>query len=66
MSSTAMNGATLERPGSSLPDDGHYARNLIGGRWQFPGAPYEFEIRNPSDSTIAAVVPLSSRFDVER
>jgi acyl-CoA reductase-like NAD-dependent aldehyde dehydrogenase len=66
MSSTATNGATLERPGSSLPDDGHYTRNLIGGRWQFPGAPYEFEIRNPSDSTITAVVPLSSRFDVDR
>ena len=66
MSSTATNGATLERPASSLPDDDHYARNLIGGRWQFPAAPYEFEIRHPGDSTITAVVPLSSRFDVDR
>jgi acyl-CoA reductase-like NAD-dependent aldehyde dehydrogenase len=59
-------GSPLERPASSLPDDGHYARNLIGGRWQFPAAPYEFEIRHPGDSTITAVVPLSSRFDVDR
>jgi acyl-CoA reductase-like NAD-dependent aldehyde dehydrogenase len=66
MSSTATNGATLERQASSLPDDDHYARNLIGGRWQFPAAPYEFEIRHPGDSTITAVVPLSSRFDVDR
>jgi acyl-CoA reductase-like NAD-dependent aldehyde dehydrogenase len=66
MSSTATNAATLERPASSLPDDDHYARNLIGGRWQFPAAPYEFEIRHPGDSTITAVVPLSSRFDVDR
>ena len=66
MSSTATNGVTLNRPVSSLPDDDHYARNLIGGRWQFPAAPYEFEIRQPGDSTITAVVPLSSRFDVDR
>jgi acyl-CoA reductase-like NAD-dependent aldehyde dehydrogenase len=51
---------------SSLPDDDHYARNLIGGRWQFPAVPYEFEIRSPADSTITAVVPLSSRLDVAR
>ncbi|KXX62723.1 aldehyde dehydrogenase family protein [Rhodococcus sp. LB1] len=49
-----------------LPTDEHYARNLIDGRWVFPAAPYEYEIRNPSDSTITAVVPLSSRFDVDR
>jgi acyl-CoA reductase-like NAD-dependent aldehyde dehydrogenase len=66
MSSTAANGATLDRPAAALPEDDHYARNLIGGRWQFPAAPYEFEIRNPADSTITAVVPLSSRFDVDR
>ena len=61
-----MSSAILERSASSLPNDDHYARNLIGGRWQFPAAPYEFEIRNPGDSTITAVVPLSSRFDVAR
>ncbi|ROZ52960.1 aldehyde dehydrogenase family protein [Rhodococcus sp. WS1] len=49
-----------------LPTGEHYARNLIDGRWEFPAAPYEYEIRNPSDSTITAVVPLSSRFDVDR
>ncbi|MDF3320040.1 aldehyde dehydrogenase family protein [Rhodococcus sp. C3V] len=49
-----------------LPTDEHYARNLIDGRWVFPAAPYEYEIRNPSNSTITAVVPLSSRFDVDR
>lgn len=47
-----------------LPDDEHYARNLVDGVWRFPAAPYEFEIRNPLDSTITTVVPLSSRFDV--
>ena len=50
----------------AMPDDEHFARNLIGGRWQFPAAPYEYEIRNPADSTITTVVPLSSRFDVGR
>jgi acyl-CoA reductase-like NAD-dependent aldehyde dehydrogenase len=60
-----MNNATMERSTSSMPDGDHFARNLIGGRWTFPAAPYEFEIRNPSDSTITAVVPLSSRFDVD-
>lgn len=58
-----MTSAVLDRA-ASLPDGDHYARNLIGGRWQFPAAPYDFEIRNPGDSTITAVVPLSSRFDV--
>lgn len=48
----------------AMPDDEHFARNLIGGRWQFPAAPYDYEIRNPADSTITTVVPLSSRFDV--
>jgi acyl-CoA reductase-like NAD-dependent aldehyde dehydrogenase len=47
-----------------MPDDEHFARNLIGGRWQFPAAPYDYEIRNPADSTVTTVVPLSSRFDV--
>lgn len=41
-----------------------FMRNHIAGRWQFPAAPYEFEIRSPADSRIVAVVPLSSRFDV--
>jgi len=52
--------------GVALPGGEHYARNLIGGRWQFPAAPFEFEIRNPLDSTVTTVVPLSSRFDVAR
>jgi acyl-CoA reductase-like NAD-dependent aldehyde dehydrogenase len=51
---------------SALPGDDLYARNLIGGRWVFPAAPYEFEIRSPYDSSVTAVVPLSSRFDVAR
>ncbi|ROZ88014.1 aldehyde dehydrogenase [Gordonia sp. OPL2] len=51
---------------SLLPSDDDYGRNIIGGRWLFPAAPYEFEIRNPVDSTITTVVPLSSRIDVER
>jgi len=48
-----------------LPTHAHYGRNLINGKWVFPAAPYEYEIRNPSDSTITTVVPLSSRFDVD-
>ena len=40
------------------------ARNLIGGQWRFPAGPFEFEIRNPADGTVSAVVPLSSRFDL--
>jgi acyl-CoA reductase-like NAD-dependent aldehyde dehydrogenase len=51
---------------ASMPADEHYARNLIAGRWQFPAAPYDFEIRSPRDSTVVAVVPLSSRLDVAR
>jgi acyl-CoA reductase-like NAD-dependent aldehyde dehydrogenase len=52
--------------GAFMPGDEHFGRNLIGGRWQFPAAPFEFEIRNPLDSTVTTVVPLSSRFDVAR
>jgi acyl-CoA reductase-like NAD-dependent aldehyde dehydrogenase len=43
-----------------------FARNLIGGEWLFPAAPYEYEIRGPRDSAVIAAVPLSSRFDVDR
>jgi acyl-CoA reductase-like NAD-dependent aldehyde dehydrogenase len=49
-----------------MPGDEQYGRNLIGGSWQFPAAPFEFEIRNPLDSTVSTVVPLSSRLDVAR
>lgn len=48
----------------ALPTDENFGRNLIGGEWRFPAAPYEFEIRNPIDSTITTEVPLSSRLDV--
>jgi acyl-CoA reductase-like NAD-dependent aldehyde dehydrogenase len=41
-------------------------RNFIDGQWVFPAAPYDYEIRNPADSTISAAVPLSSRNDVDR
>ncbi|WP_319446886.1 MULTISPECIES: aldehyde dehydrogenase family protein [unclassified Mycobacterium] len=51
---------------ASLPTDEIYNRNFIDGQWVFPAAPYEYEIRNPADSTISAVVPLSSRNDVRR
>ncbi len=61
---TTMTSAVLEAPAAYLPDDNCHARNLIGGSWRFPAAPYEFESRNPADSTITMVVPLSSRFDV--
>ena len=59
-----MDSAVLEDTVDLRLDNDFYARNLIGGRWQFPAAPYEFEIRSPDDSTIIAVVPLSSRLDV--
>ena len=48
----------------ALPTEEIYKRNLIGGRWVFPAAPYEFEIRSPANSAVIAEVPLSSRFDV--
>lgn len=51
---------------NALPTDDNYGRNFIGGEWKFPAAPYEFEIRNPLDSTITTEVPLSSRIDVTR
>ena len=59
-----MTAPVLDPMTSPLPTEEHYARNLIGGHWRFPAAPYDFEVRNPADSTICAVVPLSSRFDV--
>ncbi len=61
-----MDSAVLEDTADLRPDNDFYARNLIGGRWQFPAAPYEFEIRSPDDSTIIAAVPLSSRLDVAK
>src|ERR1039458_8357786 len=64
VSSPVLERPVLDQPASSMPDVEHYARNLIGGQWQFPAAPYDFEIRNPHNSTVTAVVPLSSRFDV--
>ena len=59
-----MSTVSAEPAAPAMPDDEYFARNLIGGRWQFPAAPYDYEIRNPADSTITTVVPLSSRFDV--
>lgn len=41
-----------------------FERNLIGGEWRFPKAPYDYEIRSPADSRVIATVPLSSRLDV--
>ena len=62
-----MSAATLDQPPeTSLENDEHFGRNYIGGKWSFPAAPYDFEIRNPADSTVTTVVPLSSRFDVDR
>lgn len=63
----AMNTAIVDQPPEAvLAHDEHFGRNFIGGEWIFPAAPYDFEIRNPADSTITTVVPLSSRFDVNR
>ena len=61
-----MTTATLDEDRADWPTDEHYGRNFIGGQWLFPAAPYDFEIRDPADSTIITVVPLSSRFDVGR
>lgn len=51
--------------GTTVAGDEEFARNLVDGRWRFPAAPYEFEIRSPRDSRVVACVPLSSRFDVD-
>ncbi|MGD9530281.1 MAG: aldehyde dehydrogenase family protein [Pseudonocardia sp.] len=53
-------------PTLTLPTAAEFGRNLVDGRRRFPAAPYEYEIRNPADSTITTVVPLSSRLDVAR
>lgn len=49
---------------ATLPTEDMYGRNFINGRWVFPAAPYDFEIRSPSDSSVLATVPLSSHNDV--
>lgn len=54
-----------ERP-TSMPTREHFARNLIGGRWQFPAAPFEFDICNPTNGSVSATVPLSSRLEVAK
>ena len=51
---------------TSFPTAEHFARNFIGGRWQFPAAPFEFDICNPGDGSVIATVPLSSRLDVAK
>jgi acyl-CoA reductase-like NAD-dependent aldehyde dehydrogenase len=62
-----MDTAILDQPpGTSDCGEEHFSRNFIGGKWAFPAAPYDFEIRDPADSTVITVVPLSSRFDVDR
>ncbi len=53
-------------PGTGFPGDEHFARNLIGGSWQFPAVPFEYEIRSPRGGSVIAAVPLSSRLDVAR
>jgi acyl-CoA reductase-like NAD-dependent aldehyde dehydrogenase len=58
--------AELVVPAVGLPDHWHFARNLVDGQWCFPAAPYDYEIRSPSDGTVTTVVPLSSRLDVGR
>jgi hypothetical protein len=45
----------------SLPTEEQFARNLIGCRWEFPGIPFDYEVRSPLDGTVTAVAagPLS-------
>lgn len=58
---------TMSAPrAASMPTQEHFARNFIGGRWQFPAAPFEFDICNPATGSILATVPLSSRLEVAR
>jgi len=59
-----MTSAALNAP-AVLPEDHHFNRNYIGNEWQFPAAPFEFEIRSPSDGSVLTEVPLSSRFEVQ-
>jgi acyl-CoA reductase-like NAD-dependent aldehyde dehydrogenase len=49
-----------------FPTAEHFARNFIDGRWQFPAAPFEFDICNPGDGSVIATVPLSSRLEVAK
>ena len=58
---------TMSAPrAASMPTPEHFARNFIDGRWQFPAAPFEFDICNPATGSIVATVPLSSRLEVAR
>ena len=52
--------------GDVQPRAEYFARNLIGGRWEFPSAPFDYEIRSPLDGAVITAVPLSSRLDVAR
>ncbi len=49
----------------ALFDGDQFERNHIGGSWIFPRAPFELEIFSPVTSEVLAVVPFSSRFDVD-
>ncbi len=53
-------------PGTGFPWDEHFERNLIGGSWEFPAVPFEYQIRSPQDGGVLATVPMSSRLDVAR
>lgn len=58
---------TMSAPrAAAMPTQEHFARNFIDGRWQFPAAPFEFDICNPATGSIVATVPLSSRLEVAR
>jgi acyl-CoA reductase-like NAD-dependent aldehyde dehydrogenase len=39
-------------------------RNHVGGEWKFTREGYEFDIYDPSNSTVIAAVPLSTHVDV--
>lgn len=56
----------LETDSAAIVEEALFSRNFIDGRWSFPAAPYEFEIRSPLDSSVVAEVPLSSRNEVRR
>ena len=44
--------------------EGYFEQNFVNGQWQFPKAPFEYEVRSPVHSAVLTQVPLSSQLDV--
>ena len=57
-----MDAITLDQSAFRFEDRAE--RNFVGGEWKFTREGYEFDIYDPSDSTVIASIPLSTHMDV--